>query len=181
MRWIFALIITVVSVAAIAQENLSTEELTLLTFIDNPELGSQDPEQRIELRDGAQRIVGYAWRMAPAIERPGLRHAIFAPGFDTQPTENPAAAGTVRSYLELAKQLSVGWEYSGRNFPMELIQDRGSIVWLVDYLDRRGAVEENSKAIQALLQSNDFLADVGANNSILYGYSMGGLIGAFYP
>ncbi len=123
MRLIIALIFgTLVSGTVIVQEALSNEELTLLSFIDSPNMGNLNPAQRIELRDDANRIVGYAWRMAPTIERPGLRHAIFAPGFDAQSSENPAAAGTVRSFLELAQQLSVGWESSGNNFPMELIQ-----------------------------------------------------------
>ncbi len=49
-------------------------------------------------------------------------------------------------------------------------------MWLLDYLDRRGAVQKNSKAIQALLQSERYLGDVDGSNSILYSYSMGGHI-----
>ena len=197
MRWIFVLFVSLVaSVTAIAQEglpqeglpqeglpqeslpqeNLSKEELTLLTFIDNPDLQSQNPKQRSELLDGDGNVIGYVWRMAPIVEWAGLRHAIYAPGFDAQATQTPAVAGSVRSYLELAQQLKVGSASSGNNFPMELIQNRNNIVWMIDYLDRQAAVQDNSEAMQALLQKNDYLTGVGANNSILYGYSMGGLI-----
>ncbi len=159
-----------------AFEGMSKEALALLSYIDSPTIGSQNPSARIELRDDVGTIVGYAWRMAPANERAGLRHTIFAPGFDAQSTENPAVAGTVRSYLELAQQLSVESETSGSNFPMELIQNRGSVVWLIDYLDRRGAIQENSKAIQSLLQSETFRRELDGKLAILYGYSMGGLV-----
>jgi len=178
MRWILVLLVCLVSpVTAFAQANLSKEELTLLTFIDSPDLHSQNPAQRSELLDRDGNVIGYVWRMAPIVERVGLRHAIYAPGFDAQATQAPAVAGSVRSYLELAQQLKVGSASSDNNFPMELIENRNSIVWMIDYLDRQATVQDNSEALQALLQKNNYLTDVGAYNSVLYGYSMGGLIG----
>lgn len=178
MRWMIGVILCGVFVSkAFSQGGLSWEERVLLAYIDVTDTSRANTSARIELlNEAGDQLVGYAWRMAPQQESPNMHHAIYAPGFDATISNTQSAAGSLRSYLDFAKQLSVGSETSGRNFPTELIQKQNNIVWLVDYLDRRGDVEYNSLAIQSLLRNPNYLADVSQKKSILYGYSMGGLV-----
>ncbi len=165
------------STATLGQGNLTWEEHLLLSFIGVSDTNTPNPSARIELyNQRGDQLVGYAWRMAPSAELANTQHAIFAPGFDAQAIRQTSPAGSIRSYLELAKQLSVGWKTSGKNFPTELVQNQNNIVWLIDYLDRRASVQANSKAVQALLRHPEYKAGIGRKKSVLYGYSMGGLV-----
>ena len=181
MYWkILLLLVVFTPVTAFAQQNENAE---LLSYIDvvADDTTSGTPAARITLLDGDE-IVGYAWRMAPEVEAPNLPHAIFAPGFSASDSDTPPPAGSVESYLQLARQLNVD---AGRNFPAWLVRETNSVVWLIDYLERRGAIDSNSRAIQALLTSDDFINDLGIvitngsiypMNAVLYGYSMGGMV-----
>ena len=57
-----------------------------------------------------------------------------------------------------------------------MVTTRNHIIWLIDYIDRRGAVQSNSLAVQELMRSSEFNNHLQGSNAVLFGYSMGGLI-----
>lgn len=187
MRWITLMLFTIFCLPVAHAQNFTREEQRLLAFIDVGTLDVTNPTERITLLDNNDQTVGYAWRMAPDNEQVlNLEHAILAPGFQVEFGEGEEAeSGSVLSYLQLAKQLGMQGRRANStapaNFSTRIINTqnpngRRHVVWLIDYLDRQGSVQDNSLAIQSLLSNPRYLADVGGRNAVLYGYSMGGLI-----
>lgn len=149
-------------------------------LIGSPSHTNQISEpNRLVLRDDGGRIVGYAWRLQNNSSGTSLAetHAIISPGFDVSFGEPPETAGTIDSYIELAKQLKVKAPAGGNgDFAASWLANNGRVVWLIDYLNRQGAITENSKAVQALLKHPIYISQSGPTMSALYGYSMGGLV-----
>lgn len=100
--------------------------------------------------------------------------AVLAPGFDVQGDTDAADPGTLDSFYQTATQLNYS---EGGGFPDNMVTTHNHVVWVVDYLDRRDAVQNNSLAVQALLKHADFNNSLKNNEkAVLFGYSMGGLV-----